>query len=125
MISVALAKACPHLFMVNEALYESEEMQTGIDHEALTKWAPTLIKPLVELDARGGIFSQADIHDALTKEANKEQNKVHVEKTAAERKMSVTMFFIAHGSWKNCLVIWMSDVRQRLTRTDISGSGNA
>ena len=122
----AFSQACPQLFMANGTLYNSEEMQSGIDHDALTKWSKLLLEPLIQLDPRGGYFSQSDVHEALFKQGNLEVNKVHLEKMAAERKMSVNGFFThAHGSWKNCLVTWMSEVRQCLTRTDISGSGNA
>ena len=89
MISDALATACPHLLMITCFLYESEEMQSGINQEALTKWAPTLLKHLILLDDRGGIFSQSDVHDAMKKLADMEIYKPHVEKAAAERKISV------------------------------------
>jgi hypothetical protein len=126
MISDAFSEACPQLFMSNETLYSSEEMQTGIDTDALSKWALPLLHPLVKLDPRGGYFSQSDIQEGLTMQANLEVNKVHLEKMAAERKMSPSGFFThAHGSWKNCLVTWMYEVGQCLIRTDISGSGNA
>ena len=125
-ISDSLSSACPQLFMANESLYASEEMQSGIDHDALSKWSKLLLEPLNQLDPRGGYFSQSDVHEALFKQGNLEVNKVHLDKLATERKMSVSGFFTrAHGSWKNYLVTWMSEVRQCLTRTDISGSGNA
>ena len=80
-----------------------------------------MVKALARtLDSRGGYFSQSDVHEALFKQGNLEVNKVHLEKLAADRKMSVSGFFThAHGSWKNYLVTWMSEVRQCLTRTDI------
>ena len=110
-ISDALSSACPDpLFMANEKLYESEEMQSGIDVDALSKWAKRLLEPLIQLDARGGYFSQSDVHEALLKQGNLEVNKVHLDKLATEKKMNAGGFFTrAHGSWKNYLVTWMSE----------------
>jgi hypothetical protein len=91
-------------------LYESMEMQSGIDVAALSKWSKSLLQHLIELDPRGGYFSQSDVHEALNRQGNLDMNKIHMEKCAADRKMSVVGFFTrAHGSWKNYLVTWMSD----------------
>jgi hypothetical protein len=89
MIADALDTSCPHLLMIKGPLYESEEMGAGINQETLTKWAPTLLKHLILLDARGGIFSQSDINDALKKLADMDVYKSHVEKASAERNISV------------------------------------
>ena len=110
-ISDALSSACPQLFMVNDSLYESMEMQSGIDAVALAKWSKPLLEHLVGLDPRGGYFSQSDVQEALLKQGNLDLNKLHMTKLATDRKMSVVGFFTrAHGSWKNYLVTWMSDV---------------
>ena len=109
-ISDALSPSCPQLFMVNDRLYESMEMQSGIDAVALTKWSKPLLEDLVGLDPRGGYFSQSDVQEALLKQGNLDLNKLHMTKLATDRKMSVVGFFTrAHGSWKNYLVTWMSD----------------
>jgi hypothetical protein len=112
MLSKALAQACPQLFMANEKIYESDEMQSGIDHDALNKWAKNLLHPLVELDPRGGIFSQKDMQDAMIMLGNQDTNKAHLEKTAHDQRIIPSVFFIVHGSWKN---IWMSEVGPYLT----------
>ena len=109
-ISDALSSACPQLFMVNDSLYESLEMQSGIDVAALSKWSKNLLEHLIGLDPRGGYFSQSDVYEALLKQGNLDLNKLHMTKLATDRKMSVVGFFTrAHGSWKNYLVTWMSD----------------
>jgi hypothetical protein len=109
-VSDALAPSCPRLFMVDGSLYESMEMQSGIDAVALTKWSKPLLEDLVGLDPRGGYFSQSDVQEGLTKQGNLDLNKLHITKLATDRKMSVGGFFTrAHGSWKNYLVTWMSE----------------
>ena len=109
-ISDALSSACPQLFMVTGQLYESMEMQSGIDVAVLSKWSKSLLQHLIELDPRGGYFSQSDVQEALLKRGNMDVNKLHMAKLATDRKMNVVGFFTrAHGSWKNYLVTWMSD----------------
>ena len=91
MIADAIEPSCPHLMMLKGPLYESEQMGAGINQETLTKWANTMLKHLILLDSRGGIFSQSDIHDALKKLGDDDKYKPVLEKAAAERNISVNM----------------------------------
>ena len=91
MIADAIEPSCPQLMMLKAPLYESENMGTGIHQETLTKWADTLLKNLILLDARGGIYAQSDIYDAMKKLGDDDKYKPVLEKAAAERNISVTM----------------------------------
>ena len=91
MIADAIEPSCPHLMILKGSLYESEQMGAGINQETLTKWANTLLKNLILLDARGGIYAQSDINDAMKKLGDDDKYKPVLEKAAAERNISVTM----------------------------------
>ena len=80
--------ACPKLFLPNNA-YESDDMRTGIDTNGLVSWYAGLLRPLMLLDPRGGYFSQVDVAEAVKLQADVDDNKLHVEKLAVERKLSV------------------------------------
>jgi hypothetical protein len=87
-ISAAMTEACPKLFLPNNS-YPSEDMKTGIDQNAIRSWAACLLGPLMELDPRGGFFSQLDVVEAVKHQADLEANKPHVVKLAVERKLLV------------------------------------
>ena len=90
-LSAAIAPACPQLFMSNN-IYPSEDMKTGIEVSLLVSWSLTLLAHLLRLDPRGGFFTQSDANDAVSSQAELPENKVHVEKAALERKLSVPGF---------------------------------
>ena len=91
----ALKEACPLMFMmINQqwiaaekdflGLYSSQEMQKGFNKELLAGWAPTILKPLVTNDPRGGFYSQDDMQKAVTALGEEEANKVHVAQMVSE-----------------------------------------
>ena len=88
LISGALAPSCPKLFMQNE-LYTSEDMKAGIDAQMLASWADPLLKDLLVLDPRGGMYAQGDVEKALGLQAQIDENKPHVETMALQKKLSV------------------------------------
>ena len=85
----ALKEACPHMFMMTNqqwiaaekdflGLYSSQEMNKGFNSKLLTAWAPTVLKPLVVNDPRGGFYSQEDMQKAINALGEEEANNVHV-----------------------------------------------
>ena len=89
-LEATLSSACPAIFL--DEVYKSEDMRTGIDAARLSFWDDDLLAPLIQLDPRGGFFSQVDVYEAVKALSQTAENSPHVEKIALANKLTTERF---------------------------------